>query len=192
MAPFEPLGEPLALELANTVVGDGDRETDLLRSATDVAGWIGTQQTRLPIGAAERPPSAVALRRLRAAIRSLVDAALEGRPPDQDALARVNAASAAAPPRPQLAWNDRSGPHVVERSGRLPQATLATIARSAVAVLGGEDRDRLRRCAAPGCVRVFVAASGRRRWCSSATCGNRVRAARHYARRRATPPQPAA
>jgi len=51
---------------------------------------------------------------------------------------------------------------------QVARATLASIARAAIELLGGL---------------VFVAENPRRRWCSAAVCGNRVRVARHYARR---------
>ncbi|WP_020420610.1 CGNR zinc finger domain-containing protein [Amycolatopsis sp. ATCC 39116] len=49
-----------------------------------------------------------------------------------------------------------------------------------------EDLTRLRRCADDGCGWLFLDRSrnGSRRWCSSADCGNRERARRHYHRAR--------
>ncbi|MEU7567854.1 CGNR zinc finger domain-containing protein [Streptomyces fradiae] len=98
-------------------------------------------------------------------------------------LARVNALAAAAPP----AYRAVPGP-----DGRLVRvldappdcgALLAALARDAVDLLTDPGaRARLRRC--QGCHRVYLDAShgGRRRWCSSAACGNRDRVARHRAR----------
>jgi predicted RNA-binding Zn ribbon-like protein len=70
-------------------------------------------------------------------------------------------------------------------------APLATPIRSALADLGYRAIDlltspaaiNLRACNAPHCVLYFVKSHPRREWCSEA-CGNRVRAARHYARTR--------
>ncbi|AWZ18648.1 hypothetical protein DRB96_42340 [Streptomyces sp. ICC1] len=47
--------------------------------------------------------------------------------------------------------------------------------------------ERLRICANPTCGLRFhdVSRNGTRRWCSSTGCGNRAKAARHYARRTA-------
>ena len=70
------------------------------------------------------------------------------------------------------------------RGGAAADAVLAVVARSAIDLLTGPWSERVRRCEAPGCPRLFVARDARRRWCSSATCGNRVRVARHAARRR--------
>ena len=52
-------------------------------------------------------------------------------------------------------------------------------------VVAGE-RERLRRCAAPGCGRAFVdlTRNRSRRYCSSRTCGNRLHVAAYRARRR--------
>ena len=58
-------------------------------------------------------------------------------------------------------------------------AGLAHIAEDAIGLLTGPDADKLRACHAPGCVLYFVKTHPRREWCS-VTCGNRVRAARHY------------
>jgi predicted RNA-binding Zn ribbon-like protein len=58
---------------------------------------------------------------------------------------------------------------------------LGTIATQAVELFGqGDDLD-LRACLGPGCVLYFIKDHPRREWCSTG-CGNRARAARHYAR----------
>jgi predicted RNA-binding Zn ribbon-like protein len=48
----------------------------------------------------------------------------------------------------------------------------------------GTAPDRIRSCAHDSCVLHFFDTSrnGTRRWCSMATCGNRAKASRHYAR----------
>jgi len=56
---------------------------------------------------------------------------------------------------------------------------LATVAADAIDVVCGYRAPMLRRCEAHGCRRLFFREHARRRWCST-TCGDRVRAARHY------------
>lgn len=184
MAHLPILGEPLAIELANTVVVAEDCQLDLLQSPGDVEAWIRAHRDELPERALEDPPSLKALRRLRDAVRELLHAALEERAPAAEALRCVNAASAEFAPRPLLEWHDNGPPRTVDAMApeRASRATLGIVGRSAVEILGGPDRGRLRRCEGPGCVLLFVATNPRRRWCSPATCGNRVRVARHYAR----------
>ncbi|MFF4789736.1 CGNR zinc finger domain-containing protein [Streptomyces sp. NPDC001276] len=63
---------------------------------------------------------------------------------------------------------------------------VATLARAAIDFLSGPQRERLRACPAPRCVRYFVQGHGRQEWCKP-SCGNRARAARHYRRQRMGP-----
>lgn len=172
------LGEPLAIELANTVVAGG---VDVLDSP---AAWVDAHRDVLPAGAGADPPALDALRRLRDAVRELLHAAIAEREPEPAALRHVNAVSAAATTRRALEWDDR-GPRAVDQTDHAADATLAAIARSVVDVIGGPDRARLRRCERHDCVLLFVATHPRRKWCSPGICGNRERVARHYARRRA-------
>jgi predicted RNA-binding Zn ribbon-like protein len=65
---------------------------------------------------------------------------------------------------------------------------LSAIARSAIELLGGPDRGRLRSCPGARCTRLFVDRSraGSRRWCGMETCGSRAKAAAYRRRKRAT------
>jgi predicted RNA-binding Zn ribbon-like protein len=70
--------------------------------------------------------------------------------------------------------------------GALDQV-LWPVVRSAVELLLGADRRRVKECAGDRCGWLFVDRSkaGRRRWCSMASCGNRAKAQRHRDRARA-------
>jgi predicted RNA-binding Zn ribbon-like protein len=67
---------------------------------------------------------------------------------------------------------------VPEHGGPPVVAALAEIAQGAVDLLTGAE---VQRCHAPRCILFFVKTHPRQEWCSDA-CGNRMRAARHYAR----------
>jgi predicted RNA-binding Zn ribbon-like protein len=184
---FPLLGEPLAVDLVNTVVGTRDGPHDLLASPGGLDNWLQAEAHRLPPGAASAAaPSRDTAVQLREALRALFRAALEGAAPESAALAVVNEASAAAPPHSEVVWDGNHGWTAQEGYGPAPSgaAVLAAIARSGIALLGGPDRDRLRACGGPGCVLLFVARNPRRRWCAEQGCGNRVRVARHYRRHR--------
>lgn len=64
-----------------------------------------------------------------------------------------------------------------------PIAFEAALAVSALSLLAGETRRRLRIC--PNCNWLFVDQSrnSSRRWCDMAVCGNRRKASRHYRRK---------
>ncbi|GAA4928840.1 putative RNA-binding Zn ribbon-like protein [Nonomuraea thailandensis] len=85
-------------------------------------------------------------------------------------------------------WNARHRPPLELDGGvarwRLPdadpaRAALAIVAFDAVATLGGHAGGVIKRCEQATCDGLFVDTSrgGRRRWCSMATCGNKVKKA---------------
>jgi predicted RNA-binding Zn ribbon-like protein len=188
---FPLLGEPLAIDLVNTVaaVGPGGSVVDLIATPAGLRAWLSAQADRL---GAERDSADALLHELpslhamREAIRVLFRAAMRDEPPDAAALAHVNAASAAAPYYPVLEWSAGDPPHARTRHRTDGPVTvlLALVARSCIDLLAGEQRQLLRACAGPSCVLLFLATHPRRHWCSTATCGNRARVARHYQRRR--------
>ena len=67
---------------------------------------------------------------------------------------------------------------------RAVEHAMATIAEDAAALLTGDEAPLLAECAADSCGRFFLRTHARRQWCST-RCGDRVRAARAYARKRA-------
>ena len=65
---------------------------------------------------------------------------------------------------------------------------LWPVVRSTIDLLTSADLGRVRECASEHCGWLFLDSSKNRsrRWCSMEACGNRTKARRHYARRRAT------
>jgi predicted RNA-binding Zn ribbon-like protein len=184
---FRLLGEPLAVDLVNTLIAP-TFGGDLVATPGQVVEWLRAEADRLPADALE-PPEVERLAALRHALRALFDAALDGTAPPPAPLRTVNAASLAATPYVELDWTAGGGPQAHARGG-LGQGgdpgilLLAEIARSGIQLLGGSDRNRLRRCEGPDCTLLFVATNRRRRWCAPHLCGNRVRVARHHRRTR--------
>lgn len=169
----------VALALANTAVPE-----DVLTTPAGLASWLAANEDHLGPSAPEVALRLGDFRGLRSAVRDAVAAGVAGAPPPAEAIRVLNDASAAVPSAPALDLSD-GRPRRVERPAATPSQTvwiLATIASSAIDLLGGSNRERLRICAARRCGRVFVASRSRRVWCSAA-CGNRTRVARHHARR---------
>lgn len=123
------------------------------------------------------------VRAVRAAMRDLADATVEGRAPSEAMVVVLNDALRAHDviqlvPRPDgVAIGHVGVGDPIERA-------LARLVEPLVREAAGEHPDRLRVCANPSCRWVFYDSSrtGRRRWCDMATCGNRAKAARHRAR----------
>lgn len=102
-------------------------------------------------------------------------------------LERFNQALAAAPPRAALGQvADRIGWRV-PRDANTTATLLAPVLWSAADLLVGSQFERIRQCANPECLWLFLddRKGGRRRWCSMQACGNRAKARRHYQRRKA-------
>jgi predicted RNA-binding Zn ribbon-like protein len=173
-----------AIELAATIRGGGDAVRDSLSSPADLERWL-LRHPELGGPTAELALRLGDFRALRDSVRTALQVAAESRPLPPDAVRILNEASGAVP---QVLHLDASnGSPRADRAGRggsRAAEVLASIARSAIVLLGGSDRERLRVCPALRCGQVFLASRPRQVWCSAA-CGNRTRVARHHARRAA-------
>jgi predicted RNA-binding Zn ribbon-like protein len=121
---------------------------------------------------------------VREAIYRLARARLAGEPMPAADVEAVNAAAAATPVTEVLAQDG------LRRAGTADEV-LATLARAAVVLLGGQDAGRVRQCEDPPCTRLFVDTSRARsrRWCEMSGCGNRAKVAGYRARRSAAGPR---
>ncbi|QFQ95209.1 CGNR zinc finger domain-containing protein [Streptomyces phaeolivaceus] len=188
----------LALDLALTVRHDGaGGVTDDLTDAPGLATWVRAHTDLLP-GTADPAVDEAALtavRDLRAAVRALFARSVSPDAPSPadaarllpvpEALARLNEAAARTPTVPVLTWGPDAEPVVHHRSATGEDPLTATLARAALAFLASPERQRLRACHAPRCVRYFLKEHPRQEWCRP-SCGNRARVARHHARHKRT------
>ncbi len=196
------LGEPLPVELMNTVTADRGHTHDALDSDVGAAAWLRAvagrlgAETVIEAGRLDEDavrPVAGTLRALRDALRQLAAETTEDPRPPATApeLARpeaITTLNALAPAWPELVWPADGPPSRAYRGpGTAAELAVQLIAHQAVELFTGPDRERLRPCLAPNCLLFFVKHHARREWCSPA-CGNRVRVARHY-RRHHTGPQ---
>jgi predicted RNA-binding Zn ribbon-like protein len=189
ISPMETLyegGGELAIDLANTLELRRDGTTvDLLADQGGLARWLrhaggpGGSGGSGGTGGGDEV-AAEQLQALRGHVLALLGAAVRQRPLPRAAVTAVNRAAAGAPAVVQL----EAGELVVRYDASPGDAFLADVAASAISMVGGPRRDRLRRCGAPGCGRWFVASRPRQRWCSP-NCGNRARVARFQQRHRA-------
>ncbi|AEY88291.1 hypothetical protein SHJG_3017 [Streptomyces hygroscopicus subsp. jinggangensis 5008] len=177
----------VALALVNTRFTVSHGEVDLLDGTEAAHLWL-VRHALLPDRVSLNGRQSGRLRALREALRALFAARAAGTPPPADALDTLNATLAAAPATPRLAWT-ADGPRRadVPDSGNPAAAALSQLAEDATDLLTGTEADLLTECAAPGCAGWFLRSHGARRWCTT-KCGNRVRAARAYAARKAGSP----
>lgn len=183
-AGFVVAGEPLAVDLADTLITTRDPAVDLFPDEKTSRVWWRLQQDRLPGGPLPPLEPTVELRR---AIRHILDARLAGVMPDEAAIGHVNDVAASAPSTRSLVQTPAGWAAISTRhapTDRPYQLSLAAAAESLIDVLTGPAQDRLRRCQNPACSMLFVASDARRKFCTQNICANRTRVARHYQRHR--------
>ena len=181
------------LDFVNTEVVSHGEPRDLLHTVHDLVAWSREANggeaavlRRLARGA-----GGATLRRalaLRHSLRTLAVAATEGQRPSLDVVHRLNEILARTPLQEEL----------VERDGRIvrlrrpasddPVYLLSPVAISAAEFLVNGDPRMVKQCGAPDCILFFydTTKNHRRRWCSMAGCGNRVKAAAFQRRQRST------
>jgi predicted RNA-binding Zn ribbon-like protein len=181
---FPLLGEPLALDLANTIVRHAGQDLDLLADERQLRAWLDRQGPRLLRVKATKQVLA-AVRAIRRPLRRCFEAIHDGLAPPADAIAALNRAAAAAPASVAIQLDPSGRPQrVTRRPGTAANQVAAVLAEAAIEFLTDYDLERLRQCAAKECVLFFYATHPKRRWCSAESCGNRERVRRHYQRHR--------
>jgi predicted RNA-binding Zn ribbon-like protein len=157
-----------------------------LVSPADAAMWFLEHELVHPDAGAGIGESELArIRRVRSALREVVDSVVESRKPDADAVHLVNAVLEAR--RPTRLELDGSALRIGHRHAATPvDDALALIAEAIVEELATGRPDRFRVCANDRCRWAFFDSSptGRRRWCDMRSCGNQAKAARYRARLR--------
>lgn len=166
-------GEPLSMDLVNTVWIEHGEPVDALVDVEGARTWIDLQGIDCPATEAARQ----ALISARTAIREHIAS-----PDSPSARAALNAVLSWGFSRPTVTASGVA----VHRETQDPAQLAAWLAAVNYVDLLSAGTGRVRRCAHEQCVLHFhdTSARGTRRWCSMSGCGNRAKAARHYARSR--------
>ena len=190
-------GHP-ALDLVNTVDWrwDPERRKDLLDGFEDLVGWarqaeiVTAAEARAFTAAAKREPRLASralqrARRLREALGRIFEAAAKEERSSARDLRLLNAFLSAALRRRRLELRGHGydWSWTASDAGSL-DALLSPIVLAAAELLTSPERLKIRACAAEDCGWLFLdtSRSGRRRWCTMQSCGNRAKARRFHAR----------
>lgn len=183
--PLPPAPEHISLALADSAVTlPGGRTADELDSPAAATAWL-VARGLVPESTALLEYCQSRLTGLRGELRALLEAQVEGVEPDPLLLERLNRTLLRVPSAHLLRYDREHGLHRAPGHPvtQLVEHAMAQIVEDAAALLTGADAAAVARCAAPPCDRFLLRTHARRHWCST-RCGDRVRAARAYERRR--------
>ena len=180
------LGDSLALDFVNTEIVSEGKRVDLL---DDVVAWAReagmidarlARTLRMPVHRLDHA------RELRAAIRAGAEHLARGERVPDATIRVVNERLGAA--RETVELRREGDGFELRRTSHFERAEdlLAPIALSFAELLTSTPPALVRQCESQSCILFFrdVSKAHRRRWCSMSGCGNRAKAAAHYARKR--------
>ncbi|MET3172454.1 UNVERIFIED_ORG: putative RNA-binding Zn ribbon-like protein [Arthrobacter sp. UYCu721] len=181
-----PGAEHPSLALVNSASElPGGKRYDELDGPDDAAAWLIAHDLIAPDTVLHEHCRG-RLAALRSDLRDLFTAHITGDVPTTAALHALNRALTSASGALLLRFDPaagftRSADHPVTQ---VVEHVMAVIADDAASLLSGDQASLLASCEADSCQRFFLRTHARRQWCST-RCGDRVRAARAYSRKRA-------
>jgi predicted RNA-binding Zn ribbon-like protein len=180
---FPIVGEPLTVELANTLYTHSSGILDFLASTDLITSWFARAPGAVGLSLPPRPSAgdAEAIRQIRDAAHRALDLVVSGRAGvDPKDVSVLNHHAAAASCHWHLEWSDDTGPSATAvYSGRRADVFLSQLAGDVIRFLSGPHPAQVRRCAHPHCEMFFVQHHHKRRFCHE-SCAHRARQARYY------------
>ena len=184
----------VGLDFANTLEHSKDDDREHLPDGAALLAWLIEHEVMPPPidgHAAEQELRAAdealgRARRLRFAIRALVEALVERREPDDQVVSELD--GWLRRPGGLRLIVDATGIRVVPTADQAPvREALSHLALAVAQGIADGDPRRLRICDNHACRWLFYDTSrpGTRRWCDMTVCGNRAKAKRHRERARA-------
>lgn len=163
----------------------GGKELDKLATPDSTTAWLVTHDL-VADGAQLHDRCRDRLASLRDDVRGLFINRIHGAVPSPESVRALNDALISAPGVLRLHFDPATG---FARTSEHPatqvlEHVMALIAEDTASLLTGEEASMLAVCEADSCDRIFLRTHARRQWCST-RCGDRMRAARAYARKRA-------
>jgi predicted RNA-binding Zn ribbon-like protein len=179
------LGEPLLVEMANTLYLDQSATIDFFAHRTWIAAWFvqAPSARELVMPARITEAEADELRHLRDAVRDVFTTVDRdsGQVPTE-AVASINNMVHRSHASVVIDWSQGGRPRaVVDSPGGAFGVLLATLAARCVEFVTGPDLTHVRQCTRPECHMLFFQQHHRRRYCNRG-CANADRQSRYYRR----------
>jgi predicted RNA-binding Zn ribbon-like protein len=194
--PFRFVGRYSFLDFINTEASEADGRADLLTSDQDFVAWLVLaklfERNKLKVALKQWQQQKTGVRvwkdalALRALMRRMVEAIVADRPIPRASIDAINELIGQPSGITRIVKTPRKFERRFESELNQPRQLLVPLAESAADMLCHGDLSRLKRCGNSKCGAFFYDTSKNRmrRWCSGTECGNRMRVAKFYARRR--------
>ena len=179
------VADSLVLDFINSAYGVGEQHHDCLTDDESVISWLKLAG-QLPEAFDDKTPNGLVAQahELREQARAAIQAGKDGVKAD---LAVINRVLESGRPVRELAWDEQRQAFGIVTGLRDhgPASLLEPVAASLVNLLTGGKLELVKQCEAQDCVLFFhdLTKSHRRRWCSMATCGNRMKVAAFRSRK---------
>jgi predicted RNA-binding Zn ribbon-like protein len=180
------LGEPPAIDFANSVSFPDGQLVDLLRSWPDVVSWLSkvglSQDPSLNLSVSRGAEALKHVLKLREAWKVTLAQLVGGGKVSDEFLESLNSHLAADHFHEEFHRAGEKGFQIVRSEVRVhgEKLGLVLLSRQIAEFLANANLDYLRRCAnTAGCTLYFydTTKNHRRQWCSAAACGNRHKVA---------------
>lgn len=193
--PFLFVGNHLALDFVNTQMIVKGTPTDLLESFEDLVSWVVeakllSKSEAESIGAELDREETISLleqaKRLRTTLRLLAERIATRKAVPDSVIAVLNEILSLRPGYPQLVRTKKGFERHFHSPTAQPQTLLVPIAEAASDLLCLIDFALIKKCANAACILYFydTTKNHRRNWCSMQLCGNRMKVAAFFQRKR--------
>ena len=193
---FPLVGNHRCLDFVNTELIEQGRRVDRLQDFADLVGWLEqvqvlsvaqAKQILRRWGQTSKGAGALAeARAFRRVLREMAEGIVHGKRPSALVLNKINALLRHRTADVALVRTRHGFERRVSFQPRDPIHLLVPVAESASDLLCHGDLSLILKCENPRCILYFYDATKNhgRRWCSMTVCGNRMKVAAHYRRRR--------
>jgi predicted RNA-binding Zn ribbon-like protein len=196
--PFLFVGNHPCLDFINTQMIVRGNPTDLLGGCEDLVAWL------VQASAVDKVQAAVVMTqwghkdqeqlfeqgiRFRGTLREMVKRIVARKSIPHSAVACINQVLSRCPGYPQLVYKNGGYTRQFQSQAAQKDGILAPLAEAASDLLCSGNLSLVKKCGNPSCILYFydTTKNHTRNWCSMQLCGNRIKVAAHYQRKRNMP-----
>ena len=195
MHKFLFVGNHPCLDFINTQMIVGGEPTDVLESFADLTSWLvqaklltksQTDAATAELSHGEMTTVLDRAKTFRATLRSMAERIATRKPVPDSTLVIINQFLSQCPGYPQLVRRNSGFEQRFHSVAAPVHKLLASLAEAAGDVLCRGDFALIKKCGNPICILYFydTTKNHTRNWCSMQLCGNRMKVAAHYQRKR--------